>query len=58
MDNHKHPSFSDNTTKLFYSLHIRQFVATDSDDFGENKKIKIFFFASDLGAVNCLIGIG
>jgi len=44
MDNHKHPSFSDNTTKLFYSLHIRQFVATDYDDFGENKKIKIFLF--------------
>lgn len=43
MDNHKHPSFSDNTTKLLYKLlyYIRQFVATDSDDFGENKN---FFF--------------
>ena len=35
MDNHKHPSLSDNETELFSSLYIRQFVATDSDDFGE-----------------------
>ena len=41
MDNHKHPSLSDNETELFSSLHIRQFVATDSDDFGENKNFSI-----------------
>ena len=42
MDNHKHPSLSDNETELFSSLYIRQFVATDSDDFGENKKLFLF----------------
>ena len=41
MDNHKHPSFSDNETELFSSLHISQLTATNYDDFWQ-KIIKKF----------------
>lgn len=47
MDNHKHPSLSDNEIELFSSLYIRQFVATDSDDFGK-KIIKNFPFSRQI----------
>ena len=57
MDNHKHPSLSDNETELFSSLHIRQLTATNYDDFWQ-KTIKKFRLVSGFGRINCLIGTG